>query len=141
MRKLPPNMRSAPFVEDLGIKFPKLESGYCMVKAKVTENMLNNYGTVHGGALFTIADACSGAAAFFALGENELCRTIELKINYFKPVRSGELICEAKLANKSSNLATVEAEITNNSQLIAKTLGTYFIQEIDPAKDGTKEKP
>ena len=140
MRKLPPNMRSAPFVEGLGIKFPKVESGYCLVKAKVTENMLNNYGTVHGGALFTIADACSGAAAFFALGENELCRTIELKINYFKPVRSGELFCEAKLANKSSNLATVEAEITNNSQLIAKTLGTYFIQEIDPERDGRKEK-
>ena len=135
MRKLPPNMISAPFVEGLGIKFPKVESGYCLVKAKVTENMLNNYGTVHGGALFTIADACSGAAAFFALGENELCRTIDLKINYFKPVRSGELICEAKLANKSSNLATVEAAITNNGQLITKTLGTYFIQKIDPKID------
>lgn len=135
MRKLPPKMRNAPFIKDLGMKFPRLESGYCVGKITVGENMLNNYGTVHGGALFTMADACSGAAAFFALREDELCRTIELKINYFKPVRSGELICEAKLANKSSNLATVEAEITSNGQLIAKTLGTYFIQKIDPELD------
>ena len=141
MRKLPLNMRNAPFVEDMGLKFPKIESGYCMGKAKVTPKLLNNYGNVHGGVLFTIADACSGAAAFFALGENELCRTIELKINYLKPVLSGELICEGKLSNKSSNLATVEAEITNNGQLIAKTLGTYFIQKIDHKRDGKKAKP
>ena len=139
MRKMPSNMRSAPFTKDLGIKFPKLENGYCMAKAKVTDAMLNNYGNVHGGVLFTIADAASGAAAFFALGENELCRTIELKINYFKPVISGELICEAKLVNKSRNLATVEAEVTNNGQRITKTLGTYFIQQIDPDRDKSKE--
>ena len=131
-------MRNAPYVEDMGLKFPKIESGYCLGKAKVTDKMLNNYGNVHGGVLFTMADACSGAAAFFALGENELCRTIELKINYMKPVLSGELICEGKVSNKSSNLAVVEAEITNNGKLIAKTLGTYFIQKIDPERDGKK---
>ncbi len=140
MRKLPPNMRNAPFVENMGIKFPSIKSGYCMARVEVSENMLNNYGTVHGGALFTIADACSGAAAFFALGENEICRTVELKINYFRPVTTGELICEAKMANKSSNLATVDSEITNNGQLIAKTLGTYFIQKIDPERDEVKKK-
>ena len=140
MRKLPKTMRNAPFVQNLGLKFPKMENGYCLAKTEVTDEMLNNYGNVHGGVLFIIADAASGAAAFFALGENELCRTIELKINYFKPVLSGELICEAKLVNKSRNLATVEAEITNNDQRIAKTLGTYFIQQIDPDRDRSKEQ-
>jgi len=140
MRKLPKTMRSAPFVQNLGLKFPKMENGYCLAETRVTDEMLNNYGNVHGGVLFTIADAASGAAAFFALSEGELCRTIELKINYFKPVISGEIICEATLVNKSRNLATVEAEVTNNQQIIAKTLGTYFIQQIDPERDKSKEQ-
>lgn len=72
MRKLPPSMRDAPFVDNLGLKFPKIKSGYCLGKATVRNRLLNNYGTVHGGALFTMADACSGAAAFFALAENEI---------------------------------------------------------------------
>jgi len=138
MRKLPRSMRQTPFVDNLDLTWHKLESGYAKCSMQVADKLLNNYGTVHGGAIYTMADACSGAAAFFALGEDELCRTIELKINYFRPVLTGELICEAKVVNKSSNLATSEAEITSNGQLIAKALGTFFIQKID-ARDGKKE--
>ncbi|MFO8101038.1 MAG: PaaI family thioesterase [Dehalococcoidia bacterium] len=132
MRKLPPYMRDAPFVDNLGVKFPRIEKDYCQARARVKENMLNNYGAVHGGAIYTMADACMGAAAFFALAEDELCKTIELKINYFRPVVEGKMVCEARVVNKSNNLSTVEGEVTNDGRLIAKALGTYFIQKIEP---------
>jgi len=139
MRKLPSSMRHTPFVDNLDLTWHRVESGYSKASTQIAEKLLNNYGTVHGGAIFTMADACSGAAAFFALGEDELCKTIEMKINYFKPAISGELTCEARVVNKSSNLATVEAEVTSEGRLIAKSLGTFFIMKIESEIKGQGE--
>jgi uncharacterized protein (TIGR00369 family) len=43
-------------------------------------------GTLHGGVLCDIADAAMGMAYASTLGEGETFTTIELKINFLKPV-------------------------------------------------------
>ncbi len=139
MRKLPQSMRLTPFVDNLELKWHTVEGGRSKASVQIVEKLLNNYGAVHGGAIYTMADACMGAASFFALGEDELCKTIEMKINYFKPAIEGELVCEARVINQSNNLSTVEGEVTNNGRLIAKALGTFFIQKIGP-KDTIREE-
>ena len=52
-------------------------------------------GTLHGGVLCDISDAAMGSAWASALVDGETCTTIELKINFFRPVWSGRLIAEA----------------------------------------------
>jgi len=130
MRKMPESMRKAPFTQVLGLKLEKLEPGLLRARAPIVEGLYNNYGTVHGGAIFTMVDVCMGGAVFFALAEDELCVTVEVKINYFRPAMSGELVCEARLINKSATLATAEAEVSCDGALVAKAMGTYSVQRI-----------
>lgn len=54
--------------------------------------------------------------------------TIEIKINYLKPVQAETLICDAKIIQKGKNIAVLEAEIKANEILVAKAIGTSSIR-------------
>ena len=56
-----------------------------------------------------------------------MCATIEIKITYFKAVRDGVLECRTVLVNKGKNIASLESEIMNHEQLVAKAYGSYSI--------------
>ncbi|MFO8010894.1 MAG: PaaI family thioesterase [Dehalococcoidia bacterium] len=140
MRKLPDSVKHSPFAGVLGLKFARIEDGYTQAKALITDRLRNNYGTVHGGAIYTMADVCMGAAVFFSLDEDEMCVTAEMKISYLKPAHSGELQCEARLDQRTGNVATAESEIINNENLIARAIGTFYIQQMPVQSAQTKEE-
>jgi len=48
-------------------------------------------GTLHGGVLCDIADAAMGIAFASTLAQEESFTTVELKINFFRPVRQARL--------------------------------------------------
>ena len=56
---------------------------------------MNPMGTLHGGILCDMADAAMGCAYASRLGEGESFTTLELKINFLKPVWSGLLTARA----------------------------------------------
>ncbi|MCD8082489.1 MAG: PaaI family thioesterase [Clostridiales bacterium] len=51
------------FARYIGMEVTKVETGYAEAVLPVTENVLNPYSAVHGGAMFTLADGTGGAAA------------------------------------------------------------------------------
>jgi len=54
-------------------------------------------GTLHGGILCDIADAAMGMAFASTLAPGESFTTIELKINFFRPVWEARLRAEGKV--------------------------------------------
>ncbi|MBA7568178.1 hypothetical protein ES708_09899 [subsurface metagenome] len=92
--------------------------------------MLNPHKVVHGGVLYSMADTGMGAAAYTNLGENELCATIEIKINYFKATKAGVLTCNTKVLHQGKKIVTMDSEILNDGQIVAKAIGTYSIFKI-----------
>jgi uncharacterized protein (TIGR00369 family) len=91
---------------------------------------------VHGGVIFTLADTAMSLALLSLLPSGTLFSTIEAKINYLRPVRTGELQAEATLVHKGRTVAVLEATVYNINAgervQIARTLGTFNIQ---PRKD------
>jgi uncharacterized protein (TIGR00369 family) len=78
-------------------------------------------GTLHGGVFCDLADAAMGTAWVSGLNEGESCTTIELKINYFRPVWSGRLIAEARVLKRGKNIGFVECEVRDDhGRLVAK---------------------
>ena len=51
------------FAKLLGIELTELSNGYAKAEMKVTKELLNPIGSIHGGCLYTIADIAGGAAA------------------------------------------------------------------------------
>lgn len=115
------------FGKHAGLTFIKWENGYSQCVLKVNDVLLNPYGTVHGGAIFTMADSGMGFALVPCLDKGEQCASIEISITYLKAVTSGTLTCDTTVIQRSSRSAILESEIKNGSRLIAKALGTWII--------------
>jgi uncharacterized protein (TIGR00369 family) len=85
-------------------------------------------GTLHGGILCDIADAAMGIAFASTLAADESFTTIELKINFFRPVWKGLLRAEGKIVRRGSSLGYLECEITDESgRLVAKAASTCMV--------------
>jgi len=130
-KKVPLNMKGFhPFGDLIGLKFSKLEKGYSQCTLEVVDKLLNPHNVVHGGVLYSMADTGMGAASYTNLDKNELCATIEIKINYFKAVKAGNITCNTKVIHQGKKIVTMDSEIFNNGQIVAKAIGTYSIFRI-----------
>jgi len=116
-----------PFGDLVGLTFTKWEEGYSRCVMEVEDRLLNPHRTLHGGATYTMSDSGMGATLYSVLDEDELCATIEIKIVYFKAVGSGTLTCDTKLIHRGKTIATLESEIRNGQDLVAKAMGTWSI--------------
>ncbi|MHA1148736.1 MAG: PaaI family thioesterase [Promethearchaeota archaeon] len=116
-----------PFAELIGLNFVKLGVGYSQCKLEVSDNLFNPHKVLHGGIIFSMADTGMGGALYTILNEDELCASVEIKINYFCAVKAGMLVCNTKVINKGRKIAVLESEILNDEKLVAKALGTYSI--------------
>ena len=116
-----------PFGDLIGFQFTKMRKGYSQCVLKVDKKLFNPHGVLHGGVLYSMADTGMGGALYSLLDKSELCATIEVKINYFKAVKTGSVTCDTKVINKGKKVAVLESEMLNDGVLVAKALGTYSI--------------
>jgi uncharacterized protein (TIGR00369 family) len=71
----------------------------------------NPMGTLHEGILCDIADAAMGMAFASTLAPEESFTTVELKINFFRPVWEANLRAEGKVVRRGGTIGYVECEI------------------------------
>jgi acyl-CoA thioesterase len=116
-----------PFGDLIGLHFEKCESGQSRCTLEVEQRLLNPHGAVHGGVLYSMADTGMGGAMYTVMEKEELCATIEIKIVYFKAVRSGTLVCDTRIISRGRRVAALESEITNDGRLVAKASGTFSV--------------
>ena len=121
-----------PFVEQLGIRFSERPAdGRSRCTLEVAQPHHNPHGVVHGAVIFAMADTGMGAALYPTLAAGEICATIEVKINYFKPVVSGELACVTEVVNRGKTVANLESSIYLGQTLVARANGNYAIFTVD----------
>jgi uncharacterized protein (TIGR00369 family) len=91
-------------------------------------------GSLHGGVFCDVADAAMGTAWLTGLEEGETCTTIELKINFLRPVWTGKLIAEGKVLKRGKSIGYVECEIRDEAgRLVAKSSSTLMTLRGDQA--------
>jgi len=95
-----------------GMECIEVAPGRAVVKMEVRDYHLNSHGTVHGGALFTLADAA------FALASNSHgipAAAINAQISYLTAAKSGPLYAEAEEYAVNPKLASYTVRITNDA--------------------------
>ncbi len=127
-------MARLPFVEHVGIEITEKSDGSSTCVLAVAPHHFNSSGVVHGGAVFTLADTGMGAALIPGLQEGERCATIEIKINYFKPVVAGVLTCSTEVVNRGKSVAHLESSVYSAGVLVARASGNFAI-----FKPGTRD--
>jgi acyl-CoA thioesterase len=119
-----------PFGDMLGIVFTDYGEGRSRCELEVRGELVNPHGVLHGGVIYSMADFGMGAAVYSTLDEEELCATVEIKISYVTAVKSGHLACDSRVIDRRRRLATIESEIMNGDDLVAKALGTFYIYDV-----------
>ena len=125
--KAPP--REHAFGELLGLKIEEVVDGHSVGTLQIRPGPLNTHRVLHGGVLFSMADAGMGAALSSRMVEAETCATIEIKMNFLRPVSEGLVRCESRVVQKGKTVAVLESDLSNEGRVVAKALGTFSIFE------------
>ena len=129
--ELPP----APMATLIGMRLVEIEPGRARFELDADHRHHNPMGTLHGGILCDIADSAMGMAYASTLGEGESFTTLELKINFLRPVRSARLIAEGTIVQQGRSAGMTECSVTDEyGRLIAKATSTCLTLRGDQAR-------
>jgi acyl-CoA thioesterase len=119
---------SSSFYKLLNMRIEEVGDNYARLSIKIEKKHIQFLETVHGGVIASLADS---AAAWAVYGSNNLEGipvTVEMKINFLKPVKSGKLVAEARNVHRGSRIFVSDVEVKNDKgNLIAKSLVTYYL--------------
>lgn len=112
----------------LGMQIEDLKKGWARVRIPFDEKLTNATGRMHGGVIFSAADSATGIALLGLLEKNERIATLEMKINYLKPVWADDITAEARILHRGQQTAVGDVDVCDASgNQIAKALSTYAI--------------
>jgi acyl-CoA thioesterase len=125
MAALDEYLRNDGFAKFLGIELLEAENGRALARMPITTQHLNSHGTLHGGAIFSLADAVFAAASN---SHGVVAFAINCTISYFKALKEGVVIARAEEVSLNPALATYDIRITSedSGELIALFQGTVY---------------
>jgi len=119
--ELPP----PPVATLIGFTLTEVEPGRAVIEFQADRRHANPMGTLHGGVLCDIADAAMGIAYAATLDEDETFTTLELKINFLKPVRAGRLVATGRLVKGGHTVGLLECDVVDDKdRLVARASST-----------------
>jgi uncharacterized protein (TIGR00369 family) len=114
-----------PIANLIGFKVTSIESGKAVIEFEAGEKHANPMGTLHGGVLCDISDAAMGMAYANMLKEGESFTTMELKINFLKPIWKAKLRAEGSVVNGGKTVGLVMCDVFDEQgRLIARAAST-----------------
>jgi acyl-CoA thioesterase len=113
------------FSQWLGLHIDESGPGICKLHYRITDQMLNGFGIVHGGVIFSAADS---AFAFACNSHGILTVALDVSISFTRSARSGDLLrVEARELHLGNKTGLYEIRTTNETgELIALFKGTAY---------------
>src|SRR6202035_2877596 len=105
-----------PVARLIGFEAKDIGDGRAVVTLQAGPQHANPMGTLHGGILCDIADAAMGMAFASTLSEQESFTTVELKINFLRPVWQAQLRAEGRVVHRGRTAGYTECEITDENK-------------------------
>jgi len=105
----------------LGFRLLEGENGRVVLDFQPERQHSNPMGTLHGGVLCDLADAAMGLAYASTLEKGESHTTLDLRINFLKPVRDSRLEAMGQVVKRGRTIGYVECDITDEAgNLVAR---------------------
>jgi uncharacterized protein (TIGR00369 family) len=124
-----------PIAALLGLRLTAVEPGRAVVALEASGSHANPLGTLHGGVLCDLADLAMGCAYAASLGEEETFTTLEMKINFLRPIWNARLEAEARLVKGGRTVGLVECDVTDDQgRLVARASSTCMTLRGEAAK-------
>jgi uncharacterized protein (TIGR00369 family) len=120
---------AAPVAQLVGLRMVAAEEGRVTFELDAGPQHASPPGTLHGGILCDLADGAMGCATLSQLEEGVTFATVELKINFLKPVWTGRLTAVGEVIKAGRTLTLCECRITDaGGSLVAYATSTCMTQ-------------
>src|SRR5438132_165110 len=94
-------------------------SGEVSIHLNVRDELKQNQGVVHGGAIASLIDTAAAFAVLTRIDLNERVTTTDLTIHYLRPITAGRLTATARIVRAGRRLSVLSVEVTNAGLLVA----------------------
>jgi len=117
-----------PIAKLLGFELTEVGEGTASMSIETKTNQhANPMGTIHGGVLCDIADAAIGTAHVSTLLPGESFTSVDLQINFFRPVWNDKLKASAKPIHRGRSVSRYVCDIYNSKdKLVAQVTSTVM---------------
>ena len=127
-RRIRGSLLRIPFNMLLGVKLTRLHRDGVTIECRVRDDLKNSAGVAHGGIAAALADVAVGAALNRHFGGKRRATTVELKINYFRPVIEGRIFARSHLLRIGSTLCVGRVDLTDEKvNSIGTAIVTYML--------------
>ena len=116
------------YMRYLGVEMLKLTEGYGLGIMRYKEELLNPYGMLHGGSLYSLADIIAGAVACMG---GHFVTTVSGNMNFLLPADHTEFVyCEAIQLRQGKHLAVFDVKIKDDeNRVLDSGEFTFFLTE------------
>ena len=118
----------------LGIRATHAGPGTMTAELDIRPELLNPFGSAHGGSLAALADHVLGAVRYPLLAKGAWAATTELKLNVLAPVRDGVLRARSEVISLGKRTAVVRIDAANGGRLVGAAQGTVTISDPTPTR-------
>lgn len=109
----------------LGIELESMGDGESRWTMEAGPAHANPMGTIHGGVLCDIGDAALSTAYMSTLDADEMFATVDLTINFLRPVRTETLEAVGRVVHQGRNIGVSECVVrTDDGTQVARLSGT-----------------
>src|SRR5450432_2355760 len=96
----------------IGFELVRVHRDGLTIQCRVRPELLNSAGAVHGGVTASLADVAVGSALHHHFGGTRRFTTVELKVNYFRPVTEGRLLARSRLVRIGSRICVGQVDLS-----------------------------
>jgi uncharacterized protein (TIGR00369 family) len=116
-----------PLGDMMGFRAVTIEPGNAVIEIAAGPKHYNPMGTVHGGVCCSIADTAMGIAHASLLEEGETSTSLELKINFMRPVFNDTLTAHGRAVKQGKTISMMECDVMDSqNRLVARACGTFM---------------
>lgn len=116
-----------PFVRLLGLQVVNIGEGTCRVRLPFHEQLVQYYGSIHGGVIAALVDSTVYLAQTTLNGITRNTVTIEMKVNFLTSAKQGDLYADGHILKNGNKIIYGEVSVTNlEGKLIAHATVTYL---------------
>jgi uncharacterized protein (TIGR00369 family) len=112
----------------LGLELVRLHRDGITIHCRIRPELLNSQGSLHGGVTASVADAAVGTALYRHFDGSRKFTTVELKVNYFRPVTEGRLVARSHLVRVGSTICVGRVELADaHRRAVGVAIVTYML--------------
>lgn len=121
------------FMSTLGARLVRVEPGEVDLVLPVRDDLTQQHGFLHAGALASVADSACGYAALSLMPAGAAVLSIEFKINLLAPAAGERVLAKGRVIRAGKTVTVCWGEVIaikdNAERLVATMVGTMMTVE------------